>query len=597
VAVQVQPPWRYGGSHTVFANQLDALHDRGWFVIRIFVDSDAGSGPTLRRRMAPVLADGTSDAAPHLEAVACAPGAPETHGSDQGDRYLLRELRSRTWATITDDALVARLAARAEIAVVNYIVHMGFALKACPAARLVLETHDDLTRNALTRSRLVGGPATFPTLGPLRRHAALERLIWRTADVCIALSLSELPRIRRHAPTAYVLPRPYARRALPADGEVLWDILVVMNAHHFNIPALDAFLEHVIAADPALAVRRVAIVGRIDTVLAPAWRDRLPQTQWLGYVADIDALRDRARLSVCPDLAGTGVAIKTLTAIAAGHPLVATSVALRGLAPAILDLLPPADTVVAMRRQIAALLDDPQALAARRAAVARARDLLWPAAGHGPALDAARAATRDAAPARARLAAALAEAPAPTEADDAGAETITIRFGAGGNDRPRLGTGWLHDEPGGRWSDGGTAILRLPAAWFAAPRWLALSVMEDFRGAAVGLTHDGVPLRALAAGPGLVWLALDRARPGADGLVELALVCPETLCPREAGLNHDERVLGVHVRTLEIVAPYSRVLPATAAEDAGVGRPPLRRRMAAIARKAADHARAMLAPR
>jgi hypothetical protein len=563
VAVQIQPSWYYGGSHTVFSNQIDALLDQGWFVVRIFVDTEFGPGPTMRRRMAITFAEANIDATPHLDTVACAPGAPESIDETEADRYLRRQLRNRATAAIADDALIPRLAARADVAVVNYIVHMGFAFRTCPTARIVLETHDDMTRNSVMRSRGAGGPVSFPTLASVRRHMALERMVWRSADACVALSLSELRTIRRHATLcAYVLPRPYARRARdPGDG-ARWDILIVMNPHHFNVPALDWFLEQVIAADPALADRRIAIVGRIDEKLAPAWTGRLPGVRWLGYLKDIDALRDDARLSVCPDLAGTGVAIKTLTAIAAEHPLVATPVALRGLGGEILALIPPAGTADELRRQIRTLLDDPSALQARRAAVAQARARLWPAASHDAVLRLARAAGADKAPLRARILAALAEDPAPP--DDAGAQSdaILIRFGAGGNDRAHLGAGWLHDEPGGRWSDGGIGVIRLPAAWLASPRWLAFSFMPDFRGLEVALRHHGAALRTVARTPEATWFAIDRPTPATAGTVELELVCSTPFCPRDAGLSDDERVLGVRVRALEIIRPDSRALPA-----------------------------------
>ncbi|MFM9785844.1 hypothetical protein, partial [Streptomyces scabiei] len=84
--------------------------------------------------------------------------------------------------------------------------------------------------------------------------------------------------------------------------------------------------------------------------------------------------------------------IKTLTAIVAGHPLVATSAALRGIPGAVLDLIPPADSPVEMQRQIMQLLGSDDLLRERRNNVARARELLWPAESHDRALSLARSA-------------------------------------------------------------------------------------------------------------------------------------------------------------------------------------------------------------
>lgn len=364
LAVQIQPAWPYGGSHTVFANQTDALLDRNWFILRIFVDPEAGAGPTMRRRMNLTVAEANVDATPHLDTVACADGAPEALNESNADELYRRTVRNRMRTVIADD-LVARLATRADIAIVNYTVHMGFALKACPAAKLVLETHDDITRMAVARSRTVANQPTFRTRMAVKRHLRLERLIWSAADVCIALSLSELTKIRRHVSTVYVLPRPYARPSRQGGSDARWDILIVMNPHPFNVQGLDHFLEHVVLGDPRLMRVRIAIVGRINEWLESKWKDRLPNTHWLGYVSDIDNLRDVTRLSVCPDLNGTGVAIKTLSCIVVGHPLVATPTALRGLPDAILDLIPPADGAAEMQCQILELLKNDDLLQER----------------------------------------------------------------------------------------------------------------------------------------------------------------------------------------------------------------------------------------
>ncbi|MGT2436941.1 glycosyltransferase [Bradyrhizobium betae] len=339
LAVQIQPPWPYGGSHTVFANQTDALLDRNWFVLRIIVDPEAGPGPTMRRRMKSRVAEANIDAMSHLDTVACSEATPHGRHIPNADELYRVTARSLMQTVIADD-LTARLAARADIAVVNYAMYAGFALKTCPDAKLVLETHDDITRSSVTRSQVVANQPSFPTRASVKRHLRLERMIWRAADVCVALSLSELVKIQRYAPTVYVLPRPYARPSRAAGDDARWDILIVMNPHPFNIQGLDDFLGIVVAGNPLMAGLRIAIAGRVNEGLQSKWTDRLPNTHWLGYVEDLDSLRDGARLSVCPEQHGTGVAIKTLTAIAAGHPLVATSTALRGLPGAILDLIP-----------------------------------------------------------------------------------------------------------------------------------------------------------------------------------------------------------------------------------------------------------------
>lgn len=561
LAVQIQPPWPYGGSHIVFANQIDALLDRNWFILRIIVDSEAGAGPTMRRRMNLTVAEANIDATPHLDTVACADGTPESINASNADELYRRTIRNRMQAVMADE-LVARLAARADVAIVNYTVHMGFALKACPAAKLVLETHDDITRMNVARSRTVANHPLFRTRMAVKRHLRLERLIWKAADVCVALSLSELKKIRRHAPTVYVLPRPYARPSRGVGSDACWDILIVMNPHPFNVQCLDDFLENVVLGDPRLMLARFAIVGRINEWLESKWKDRLPNAQWLGYVRDIDDLRDSTRLSVCPDQNGTGVAIKTLTCIAAAHPLVATPTALRGLPDAILDLITPADDAAELKRQILELLANDDLLLERGRRVRLARRMLWPAEGHEKALTLAREMTEDKSPLRKEfLAVVEADAPQANPVQPTPGRRL-IQFGEGGNDRPYLRRGWLHDEPGGRWSDGASAMIRIPASWLAPPGLIVLSFLPDFRGPDIVMKHKGIPLPSVYRGNGRMIFDFDVPEQITDPFVEFEIVCSTVICPKDAGISNDERVLGVHVRSIKVVRSDRLAVPA-----------------------------------
>lgn len=559
LAVQTQPAWLYGGSHTVFANQTEALLDRNWFVLRIIVDPEAGPGPTMRRRMLGTVPEANIDVASHLDTIACAEAAPRgRHVPDADELY--RVTACNLMRTVIADELAARLAARADIAVVNYALNLGFAIKTCPSAKLVLETHDDITRLSVMRSRVVSNPSSFPTRASIKRHFRLERLIWSAADICIALSLSELTKIQRHARTAYVLPRPYARPSREAGSDARWDILIVMNSHPFNVRGLDEFLQTVVTGDPLMEQLRIAIAGRVNDELESKWAKILPNTRWLGYVEDLDGLRDDARLSICPERHGTGVAIKTLTAIVAGHPLVASSVALRGLPDAIRDLIPPADGAVEMRRQIMQLLGDEKLLRQRRNDVERARGLLWPAEGHDQALSLALASSDDKSTVRTKLLATIEAGTTPPDQLRPAPSPQPIRFGEGGNDAPYLGRGWLHDEPGGRWSDGASATIRIPAAWFCSPRWLVVFFMSDSRGPSFTVTWDGKPLHCVSRRAGSAVFEVDVPDGAPDGACTFEIRCATEFSPADTGISRDERVLGINVRSIDVVPRGSKPL-------------------------------------
>ena len=98
----------------------------------------------------------------------------------------------------------------------------------------------------------------------------------------------------------------------------------------------------------------IAIAGRGS---APIGGDR-PNVTCTGFVDDAAAFLGSGRVVVIPTVAGEGIQVKTLDAIAAGRPTVATSLALRGI-----DSPPPtvriADDPAEMAAAIEQLLGAP----------------------------------------------------------------------------------------------------------------------------------------------------------------------------------------------------------------------------------------------
>ncbi|MGH2257602.1 hypothetical protein ACQ1ZF_13955, partial [Enterococcus faecalis] len=77
--------------------------------------------------MKSTVADANKDATSHLDTVACAEATP--HGRREPNAYELYRITARNlMRTVIADDLAVRLAARADIAVVNYALHLGFAL-------------------------------------------------------------------------------------------------------------------------------------------------------------------------------------------------------------------------------------------------------------------------------------------------------------------------------------------------------------------------------------------------------------------------------------------------------------------------------------
>ena len=92
-----------------------------------------------------------------------------------------------------------------------------------------------------------------------------------------------------------------------------------------------------------------------------------------GFVENLDDIRAVSRLSVNPDQAGTGIAVKTLTAIHAGHPLVSTRIGIRGLRSVAAKLIPVADSAAEMASLLETLLSAPERLWALRQTMQRVR--------------------------------------------------------------------------------------------------------------------------------------------------------------------------------------------------------------------------------
>jgi hypothetical protein len=562
IGVQIQPMWDRCGSSTPFANQIDALLDRNCFTIRIFIDSEVRAGTTVRRRLENLLPGNTIDAGPHIEAFACPAGDYASCGCNQADEAFLTLVRSRMVATIRDE-VIASLAARASVAIVNHAVNIGFALRACPAARIVLETHDYLTRAAVEHARRGVDMPAFPTCASVKRHVQLENRLWRAADICISLSLTELTKIQRHCSACvYVVPRPYTRRSIDPGSNAQWDILIVADEHRFNVQSVDWFLEHVVYKDQRLARLRIAIVGRVQKHLEHLWRDRLQNVHWLGFVMDLDGLRDSARLSVCPDLVGTGISIKTLTAMAAEHPFAATRVALRGLGDKIFDLIPIADSAKEMKEQIVGLLDNDKFLKERRKRVSIAFEELLQETSHATVLQLSLERVEDRSLVRKELLKSLEIEPKPLENSiPSDGDAITLEFGAGGNATAFLGPGWHREEVGGRWTDG-PATLQLPAAWVKPCCTLEISFVQSDRAFQLALKHKGKSIASKMAPNDLHKISYDLDLSNDktnDDFVELEIASSSVFCPADEGLSLDVRVLGVYVKSLKIF----RVRPET----------------------------------
>lgn len=133
------------------------------------------------------------------------------------------------------------------------------------------------------------------------------------------------------------------------------DVLFVGSYHTPNMQALDWYVEQV--HRPLLAPRGInlTVAGGVSSE-----RGRLKDSSifWTGIVEDLRPLYAAAKVIVIPVQDGAGINIKVLEATALGKPIVATSVALRGL-PGVRDYISGIDDPAEFGRAVSDLVQSP----------------------------------------------------------------------------------------------------------------------------------------------------------------------------------------------------------------------------------------------
>jgi hypothetical protein len=442
----------------------------------------------------------------------------------------------------------------AHIVVVNHIVNLGFALKACPRARLLLDTHDYFTRQAFEKASQERDLAKFSGRAELTRMAKAEATLWAIADFCTTVNEREQTLISKYAVRSeIVLPRPYVSKCA-SRREYMWDVLVVADQHEFNIRSV-RWLLNVIRSNPALLRARIAIAGRIGAHIRRKEYSDLPNVRFLGFVPDLDALRDSARLSAIPDQAGTGIAIKTLTALAAAHPIVVTTIGARGLSPDFGSDLIAHDSANSFAGDIIRLLNDDNALETRRLQSVSAYNKLLGGWSFTRCLATIPEPDDEAILRRNQLlAVVLGSHGEQSRADSAtdAANIVQWNFSYGGNAQSILRDGWHAGEPWGRWMDGPTATMEIKLnSPPAEPLIVTLRTRPCPSRGQVALFANGAMLNSRPARNVMRWLIPEYATKGSSCL-RIELRSSTTHCWADHQNTADQRIVGIGVRSLTI---------------------------------------------
>lgn len=326
----VHPAWHSCGTYQVVLGQVDAWTRLGARVVSIACSDQPGFKPS-RGWIWNAYRKATPELDAHPRAFAGAPAHavlaptflrdvlwPYVHG----DQAVIRAgMVSR--AALSDDLLREKF----DLVHCNHFFSMPVALRLAQGrAPILMDTHDLQARQFVLMNE------GMPWLRPLARYEQMlaQELDWmRRADVLLHLNADEDAAFRK------LLPEKRHELVYPAVPPVPTgpggnEIVLVSSRNTANVASALWFLREVAPRAPEISVR---IYGSVDAGVKaadPALYEK-HRTWFAGRVERIDDIYAGARLALLPTIEGTGLSIKSVEAMASGLPLVATSLAFRGM--------------------------------------------------------------------------------------------------------------------------------------------------------------------------------------------------------------------------------------------------------------------------
>jgi hypothetical protein len=241
IAIQVSALWGRVGSTAIFEAQARYLIERGFVLVRVFVDHHPRHDSTRIERIEQMVDEDLQNVRPHVFFVverntnSDSITKTETDPQFASASPLLRStlLLSDARAVQSETELLW-LGARANVMVVNHLFHVAFA-KRLTSAPMVLETHDICARLL----DLHGIPSFVPIAEDSEaKRIEEERAIWRQVDACVNISPDDHEQVSRYASKA-VLARPYfSKRILKRH---CWPSVIAKNHLADNLQSANEF--------------------------------------------------------------------------------------------------------------------------------------------------------------------------------------------------------------------------------------------------------------------------------------------------------------------------------------------------------------------
>lgn len=326
----VHPAWHSCGTYRVVLCQIAAYRALGANVLALAVSDLPGFLPQRSWIWRSFV-----EATPELSASERRFGGAPFHAF-AGPRFL----REVLWPYLHGDQAIIRvgLARRARLSAdlagrdfdlvhCNHFFLMPVAERLSRArAPILLDSHDLQARQFILMNKRI------PWLRPRATYDAMlaqELDLMRGADLLLHLNAQEDEDFQRLLPQkTHALLYPAVPDAPVGPGGN--DIILIASNNTANVESVIWFLRQVLSRAGGVCVK---IAGNIDAGVkarAPSLFEA-HKSSFLGRVDDPAAVYRSARLALLPTVAGYGLSIKTVEAMASGLPLIATTHAFRGM--------------------------------------------------------------------------------------------------------------------------------------------------------------------------------------------------------------------------------------------------------------------------
>ncbi|MFL6416569.1 MAG: glycosyltransferase [Bryobacteraceae bacterium] len=187
----------------------------------------------------------------------------------------------------------------------------------------IIDTHDMFSRRLENVTR-------YNLPEPIQYNAEEERVRLLRCDIVLAIQEVEARLFRALVPEREVL---CIGIDFPVQGgapsRVVPDSIAVVGSDNpANAHGLDLFLTR---CWPAIKQRRPTAVLKVYGRVARTLKRRMPAVEAIGWISSLGEAYERCAVVINPTIAGTGLKIKSVEALAYGKPLVAWENAVEGL--------------------------------------------------------------------------------------------------------------------------------------------------------------------------------------------------------------------------------------------------------------------------